>query len=251
MSAKIALVTGASRGIGLAIAELLLQRGREVVAVARDADRLGELARAHPGRVRSIALDLTAPGATQSLGDDVLRRGAHVDELVLCAGMVRYGELGQVPEADLRAQLELNFVAPYQLTQRFGAAMRKAGKGAIVHVASTLAFRSAPGTSAYAASKAALLSLTHSAAIELAPQVRVNGVAPGVVDTDMVRVPRGGSPHEHPEAREADTLEGLRKLHPLGRLGEPRDVAAAVLYLLDAPWVTGSVLTVDGGLTAG
>jgi 3-oxoacyl-[acyl-carrier protein] reductase len=252
-STKLAVVTGASRGIGRAVAELLVRHGREVVAVARDPAKLAELSQRHPGKLRALALDLAAPGAPDHLADELLKRGGHVDELVCSAGIVRYGALTDTSAGDLADQLQLNFVVPYVLTQRFGAAMLRARRGAIVHVASTLAFRSAPGTSAYAASKAALLSLTRSAALELAPHVRVNAVAPGVVDTDMVRVPRGGSAHEHPEAQEArvaDTLEGLRKLHPLGRLGQPEDVAEAVRYLLDAPWVTGSVLTVDGGLTS-
>jgi NAD(P)-dependent dehydrogenase (short-subunit alcohol dehydrogenase family) len=253
MSAKTCVVTGASRGIGRAVAEHLLARGREVVAVARDSQKLQELARKYPGKVRTMAIDLAAKGAVDVLMDDLQKRHTRVHEFVHSAGIVRYAAVGDVLEADLRDQLELNFVVPFLLTQRLGAAMVRAGGGAIVLIASTLGLRNAPQTSAYAASKAALLNATKSFALELAPAVRVNAVAPGVVDTDMVRVPRGGSECEHPEARElrvAETLEALRLLHPLGRLGRPEDIAEAVGYLLDATWVTGSVLTVDGGLTS-
>ncbi len=130
--------------------------------------------------------------------------------------------------------------------------LRTAGGGAIVHVASTLGVRSAPGTTAYAATKAALLSVTRTLALELAAdKVRVNAVLPGVVDTDMVRVPRVEvAPEEAPALIEKQLAE-LRELHPIGRLGEPEDVAAAVCYLLDASWVTGAALEVDGGLLAG
>jgi len=221
---------------------------------ARDAQKLQELTRKYPGKVRAVALDLAAKGAADALVDDLQKRALRVHEFVHCAGVVRYAAVGDVCESDLRDQMELNFVVPFLLTQRLGTAMAKAGGGAIVLIASTLGLRNAPQTSAYAASKAALLSATKGFALELAPSVRVNAVAPGVVDTDMVRVPRGGSENEHPEARElrvAETLEQLRRLHPLGRLGRPEDVAEAVRYLLEASWVTGSVLTVDGGLTSG
>lgn len=253
MSSRCALVTGASRGIGRAVVDLLVKSGREVIACGRGRAGLVELERAYPGKVRVLAGDLAEPGVALQLADEAWKRAGRIDELVLSAGIVRYAAVGKVSEADLRAQLEVNFIAPFLMTQRLGVEMRRSGGGAIVHVASTLGLRSAPATAAYAASKAALLSAMHSCAVELAPLVRVNAVAPGVVDTDMVRVPREEDAHEHPEAREARIAEGLSRLsalHPLGRLGTPQDVAAAVLYLLDAPWVTGTVLTVDGGLTA-
>jgi NAD(P)-dependent dehydrogenase (short-subunit alcohol dehydrogenase family) len=128
--------------------------------------------------------------------------------------------------------------------------MREAGGGAMVVVASTLATHTATGTAAYAASKAALVAAARTFARELAPTVRVNVVAPGVVDTDMVRAPRRPlAPGEVREDVVRAELATLRALHPLARLGTPDDVAAAVQYLLEAAWVTGSVLTVDGGLT--
>jgi NAD(P)-dependent dehydrogenase (short-subunit alcohol dehydrogenase family) len=119
----------------------------------------------------------------------------------------------------------------------------------MVLVASTLALAPAPLTAAYAASKAALISVARSLAIELGPRgVRVNAVAPGVVDTEMIRAPRPG---EDSAAAVAARLERLRRLHLLGRLGSPVDVAEAVLYLLCAPYVTGTILTLDGGLSLG
>jgi NAD(P)-dependent dehydrogenase (short-subunit alcohol dehydrogenase family) len=245
---RVALVTGATRGIGRAVCGALLSAGRRVVATGRDSAQLMELERRHSDQLLAVHCDLAQPGAWSQLLARVAGLVGPLDELVLSAGMVRYAAAGEVGEAELRAQHELNFVVPFLITQRVGRAMQQRGAGSIVHVASTLGLRPA-----YAASKAALISATRSFALELAPQVRVNAVAPGVVDTAMVRVLRGSAPEGEAErgaALEAQ-LEGLRALHPLGRLGTPEEVAEAVLYLLDARWVTGSVLTVDGGLTAG
>jgi 3-oxoacyl-[acyl-carrier protein] reductase len=244
------LVTGATRGIGRACVEQLLARGRRVVACGRDRARLSELEQAHPGRLVGLTVDLTVSGAAVGVVEQALQRVGSLGEVVYAAGIVHYAAVGAVDEASLRMQLELNFVAPFLLLQRAGQHMRTQDGGAMVLIASTLAERGAPSTAAYAASKAALVSAARSFARELAPTVRVNVIAPGVVDTDMVRVPRRTLAPEADRARAVQLqLEQLRALHPLGRLGTPLDVAEAALYLLDAPWVTGSVLTVDGGLT--
>jgi 3-oxoacyl-[acyl-carrier protein] reductase len=249
---RVALVTGATRGIGLAVCEALLAEGRRVVASGRDGAQLMALEARHPEQLLAVRCDLAQPGAWAELLERVAGLVGAVDELVLSAGLVCYTAAGEITEAELRAQHELNFVVPFLITQQLGRQMRERGGGAIVHLASTLGLRPARGTAAYAASKAALISATRSFALELAPEVRVNAVAPGVVDTQMVRVLRApqGDGIERAVALEAQ-LAQLRALHPLGRLGTPEEIAEAVLYLLDARWVTGAVLTVDGGLTAG
>ncbi len=250
-NAKVALVTGATRGIGRACVEALVGAGRRVIACARDAEALDALCRAHPGRIEALPIDLSEHGAAEWVVDEALRRVRGVTELVYAAGIVRYAAIGHVREPDLRAQLEVNFIAPFLLCQRLGMHMKKHGGGAMVLLASTLGLRPAPDTAAYAASKAALLNLTQTLARELAPEVRVNAVAPGVVDTDMVRVSRRDvllDPEN--QARVVDEqLEHLRELHLLGRLGLPEDIARGVLYLLDASWTTGTTLTIDGGLS--
>ncbi|MDB4977128.1 MAG: 3-oxoacyl-[acyl-carrier protein] reductase [Myxococcaceae bacterium] len=245
-----AFVTGASRGIGRAVVELLVSRGRTVVACARDAAALQQLERAHPGRVHGLPVDLTVRGAGVRALDEAERRHGPVSELVLAAGAVQYAALGAIDEQSLRDQLELNFVASFSMLQHAGVQMRARGQGAMVVIASTLARRPAPLTAAYAATKAALVSAAQSCALELAPTVRVNVIAPGVVDTSMVRALRRplGAGESASEVIAAQ-LEQLRSLHPLARLGAPLDIAQAALYLLDAPWVTGTVLTVDGGLS--
>lgn len=249
--ARLALVTGATRGIGRAVCEALVGAGRRVIATGRDAARLAELAKRFGPRVVTLEADLGAPGIWSELLDRVDRVGP-LAELVSSAGVVRYAPVGQVDEAELRAQLELDFVVPYLMSQRVGSAMRARGQGAIVHIASTLGIRPAPDTSAYGASKAALIAATQAFALELAPHVRVNAVAPGIVDTDMVRVLRRESGAEDAQARDAalaEQMAGFARLHPLGRMGKAEEIAQAVVYLLDAEWVTGTVMTVDGGVS--
>jgi 3-oxoacyl-[acyl-carrier protein] reductase len=247
VSSRVALVSGATRGIGRAIAERLLAEGRSVVAVARDGAALAALAAQHPGRVSSLAVDLAQPGAAEWAMDEALRIAGHIDELVCAAGIVHYAALGKVARDELARQLEVNLVAPYMMAQRAAVHMRERGGGALLFISSTLGMHAAHDTSAYAASKAGVLAITRSFALEFAPQVRVNALAPGVIDTDMIRVPRTAKPGE-PHFLE-QTLEDLRALHLLGRLGSVEDVAQAALYLLDASWVTGTVLTIDGGLS--
>jgi NAD(P)-dependent dehydrogenase (short-subunit alcohol dehydrogenase family) len=177
--------------------------------------------------------------------------------LVSAAGIVRYQEVGAIDEATLRAQLDTNLVAPAMLLEDFAKHLRKRGApGAVVLVGSTLATRPAPMTAAYAATKAGLHALVRGYALELGPDdIRVNAVAPGIVDTDMIRVlrTRAGETAPEGEARDATIaaqLEAFAALSLLGRNGQPHEIAEAVRYLLDAPFVTGHVHAVDGGLSA-
>lgn len=240
-----ALITGASRGIGRAVALALAQRGDTLALVARDAKALAAVA-GEAGGATTFAIDLADAACLPTLVEDALRALGGLDVLINCAGVVRYAPALEVSQADFQLQHAVNFVAPCVLSQHAAQRWCRDGQaGTIVNIASTLAFAPAPLTAAYAATKAALIALTRSLALELAPHgIRVNAVAPGVIDTDMVRVTRPGS-HASVEAE----LEALRRMHLVGRLGTPEDVAQAVLYLLDAQFVTGSVVTVDGGLS--
>ncbi|MCU0674000.1 MAG: SDR family oxidoreductase [Myxococcota bacterium] len=232
------IVTGASRGLGAAIAETLRARGDEVIGASRR------------GGDGVLAADVGTDAGRRAIV--AAASDGPVDALVQAAGVIRYEGVGAIDEASIAEQCATNFVGPMLLAQALVPALRRS-RGSIVNVASTLALRPAPLTATYSATKAAMLAWTRVFAAELAPDVRVNAVAPGVVDTEMVRQVRlapGEAPPSDPTARIEAQLEFLRTLHPLGRLGTPDDVARAVLYLLDASWVTGSVLTVDGGLTA-
>jgi NAD(P)-dependent dehydrogenase (short-subunit alcohol dehydrogenase family) len=240
-----ALVTGASRGIGRAIAVALAARGAQLALVARDAQALARVSAELDG-AQTFAVELGDTPRLAGLVDDAAQALGGLDAVINAAGVVRYAAACDVSRAQLELQHAVNFLAPVAISQAAATRwLRDAQRGVIVNVASTLAFAPAPLTAAYAATKAALIAWTRSCALELGPAgIRVNAVAPGVIDTDMVRVARPGV-----SGSVEEQLEALRQRHLVGRLGTPEDVALAVLYLLDADFVTGSVLVVDGGLT--
>ncbi|MCP4804331.1 MAG: SDR family oxidoreductase [Proteobacteria bacterium] len=211
-----ALVTGGGSGIGLGIARALRDAGHEVTVVGRREEVL-----VASGFDYTVA-DVTS-GSLHMVG---------VDHLVNCAGHLEMAPVGEWTAEVWRRLHEVHVVAPAMLAQAFAAQACQVGEGTITNIASTLAVRTDHGLAAYSAAKAALVSLTRSLAIELAPRIRANAVLPGVVKTAMT-----GS--------RADDLVGL---HPLGRLGTPDDIGQAVAYLVANAQVTGEVLSVDGGL---
>jgi NAD(P)-dependent dehydrogenase (short-subunit alcohol dehydrogenase family) len=250
------LVTGASRGIGAAIARALIAQGVKLAVVGRDRAALERVLGADAGHA-VVVVDLARDGAEEVVDRAVAALGG-LEGFVACAGAVEYQPLGSVSAASLAQQMTVNFSAPFLMAQRAAEPIARAGGGAMLFVASTLGLKPAPLTAAYAASKAALISAARSFALELAPRgIRVNALAPGVVDTDMVRVLRpspttGDSAGQSLRPRTVEQqLESLRQLHPLGRLGTPEEIAESALYLLRTPYVTGSILTVDGGLLLG
>lgn len=235
---KRVLVTGASRGIGRAVALALVARGSAVAACGRDEAALASLVAAAQeaglssgGRVVPIVAELTRADERARLVVDAAAALGGLDALVLAAGIARHAPVGALAEADFDATLSANLVAPVLLAQ---AALPHLADGAgVVFVGSNLALRPVSGTLVYAAAKAGLDAAARGLALELAPRgIRVNLVAPGVVDTDMVR---------------GRDLEALAAVHPLGRIARPGEIAGAVLALLDAPWTTGTTLVVDGG----
>lgn len=247
------LMTGASRGIGRAVAWRLLAEGAELVLLARSPTTLGPWPEG--SRVHALQADLTQLDEHAAWVEVAAGHLGGLDGLINCAGIVHYQPILEVPRADLQAQLQVNFLAPFMLCQAAARHMQDHGRGGdLIQIASTLAERPAPLTAAYGASKAALIAFTRSCALEWAPLgIRANAIAPGVVDTDMVNVLRPGARSGpagllSPEQALEQQRQQLAALHPLGRLGRPEDVAQAVCYLLQSPFVTGTVLSVDGGL---
>lgn len=231
------LLTGASRGIGRAVAEALVARGEQLALAVRDSTSVAQLVAAGQGSL-TLPMDLRDRSFRATLVPSAIAALGGLDALINCAGIVEYLAVAELREDSLREQFEVNFFAAAELSQQAALHMQANGGGVIINVASTLGLRTAPLTAAYSASKAALISWTRSLAIEFGRAgVRVNAIAPGVIDTDMVR-----------GARKPEELAQLAGLHALGRLGTAEEVAHAVLYLLDATFVTGSVLVVDGGL---
>jgi NAD(P)-dependent dehydrogenase (short-subunit alcohol dehydrogenase family) len=227
------LVTGGGTGLGRGIAEALVARGDTVVICGRRTAPLKAAAAAL--KVEWVQADVTDDAEL------LLDAAGPIDGLVHCAGVYRHAALGSWDAALWDVHHAVHVRGPALLSQAFA---QRCEDGSVVFVSSTLAVRSAPGAAAYASSKAAVDSLAQSLAQTLAPRVRVNCVQPGVVPTAMTRAPRDGA---DPDAQ----LEGLRALHPMGRLGTPTDVGEAVAFLLHAPWITGAKLPVDGGLLIG
>lgn len=238
-----AIVTGASRGIGKAIAAALLDRGARVCITGRDAATLAtavaELG-AGGGEVLAVAGNSADPAHRE---EAVRRAGEHfgtVRLLVNNAGInPAYAPLAQTSLEQVRKVLDTNVVASLGWVQQVGEAGMFERGGAVVNVAALAALRTIPMIGAYGASKAALLQITRQLAEELAPAVRVNAVAPAVVRTRFA-----SALYEKAEEEVAAT-------YPLGRLGTPEDIGAAVAFLLSeqASWITGETLVVDGGLS--
>ncbi|MER7911457.1 MULTISPECIES: SDR family oxidoreductase [unclassified Streptomyces] len=243
-SGRVAVVTGASRGIGLAVAELLVSEGARVCLTARKAGPLEEAAAAlPPGSVVTVAGRADDPEHRREVFDTVARAFGGLDVLVNNAGInPAYGPLTELDLDVARKVLEVNVLATLAWVQD-AVARRDLGfaerGGAVVNLSSVTGETPAPGIGLYGVSKAAVSHLTRTLAVELGPEIRVNAVAPAVVKTRFAEALY--------EGREDEVAGG----YPMKRLGLPADIASAVAYLASdqASWVTGQVLTVDGGLT--
>lgn len=239
---QVALVTGASRGIGLAIARRLVDEGARVCLTARKPDALHEALGSLGGPDHAMAVAGRADDLAhqQDTVQRVVETFGSLDLLVNNTGInPAYGPLMGLDLDVARKIVEVNCIAALSWVQQAHRAWLGQHGGAVVNVASIAGLKPAPGIGFYGASKAMLVHLTEELAVELGPTVRVNAVAPAVVKTAFATALY--------EGRE----EQVARAYPLRRLGEPDDIAGAVAYLLsrDAAWVTGHTLVVDGGLT--
>ncbi|MFD0262381.1 SDR family oxidoreductase [Kitasatospora indigofera] len=243
-SGRTAIVTGASRGIGLAIAEQLVSEGARVCITARKAGPLKEATAALPqGSVIAVAGQADDPRHRREVFDTVAREFGGLDILVNNAGInPAYGPVAELDLDVARKVLEVNVLATLAWIQdavAHPALCFAERRGTVVNLSSVTAETPAPGIGLYGVSKAAVSHLTRTLAAELGPLIRVNAVAPAVVKTRFAKALY--------EGREKEVAED----YPMRRLGVPSDIASAVAYLAsaDSAWVTGHVLTVDGGLT--
>ena len=244
---RVALVTGATSGIGIEIARRLVADGMKVVVTGRNEDRGKQVAEELGESGFFVRAELTASGAAQSLMDTVLERTGRLDVLVNNAAIDHINSLLDTPEDEVRETFETNTFAAISCLQAAGRVMRGAGGGAIINVTSRLASVGVPTMGIYSASKGAMLALTRAAAVELAPHnIRVNAVAPGMTRTQMFEDWLAGQ--EDPRAVERSVSEAI----PLGRVALPEDVAEAVSFFASATntYVTGVSLPVDGGYLA-
>ncbi|MEV6844156.1 SDR family oxidoreductase [Actinoplanes sp. NPDC051411] len=241
MADQVAIVTGASRGIGFAIAQRFVAEGWKVAITGRNAEALDQAAKDLGGPEVAIGI--------AGKGDDADHRAAVVDTVLGQFGPVTtlvnniginpaYGPLGTLDLTAARKMIDVNVLGTLGWVQEALRGGLSDG-GSIVNISSVSGVRPAPGIGFYGVTKAALIHLTEELAVELAPKVRVNAVAPAVVKTRFATVLYEGREEE------------VAARYPLGRLGVPEDVAGAVAFLCgrDAGWITGQTLVLDGGVT--
>jgi len=243
---KVVLITGGTRGIGLATARLFAKEGAHVVIVGRDEARTTEAAREVPGR--GVAGDVSKAGDCERIVARALELHSRLDVLVNCAGVIfRNRTVEQTTEEEWDQTFGVNAKGTFLMSKHALSALREA-KGCIVNVSSYVGLVGFKGASAYAASKAAILNLTRSLALDHAHEgIRVNAICPGSVDTEMI----------HTAWEQFGDVEKAQKLwaekHPLGRIAAADEVGHVILFLAseEASFITGAALPVDGGITAG
>ena len=241
LTGRVALVTGASRGIGRAIAKRLAAQGAMVVATARGDHAAGTAAEltADGGRAEAVSLDVTDEVAVQRLPGDIVERHGRLDIIVSNAGITRDQLLMRMKREDWDVVIATNLTATFSLAQAAMRPMLKQRGGRIIAVSSVVGQVGNAGQTNYAASKAGLIGFAKALAREVASRgITVNVIAPGMIDTDMTRA----------SAEKAQV--GWASQIPLGRLGTVDDVAAAACFLAsdEAAYITGHVLAVNGGI---
>lgn len=242
LEGKVAIVTGAAQGIGRAIAETLARDGADIVVADLDPGRSQEAVAAIQQlgrRSLNVKVNVADFNDVKAMADHVMKEWGKIDILVNNAGITRDGLLLRMPEEDWNLVLQVNLNGTFHCTKAVLRPMTKARYGRIVNIASVVGVMGNAGQANYAASKAAVIAFSKTAAREYASRnVTVNAVAPGFIDTAMT--------HDlPPEAKET-----LQNQIPLGRLGRPSDIAAAVRFLVsdEASYITGHVLHVNGGM---
>ncbi len=239
---QIAVVTGAGRGIGRAIALRFAAEGADIVCVSRTAENSGKVAnevRALGRKAWAHAVDVAESRAVAEAGEKILAETGRVDILVNNTGITRDGLLVRMSEQDWDTVLDTNLKGAFLFTKAFARAFIKRRSGCVINISSVTGLIGNAGQCNYAASKAALIGFTKSVARELASRgITVNALAPGFVETDMTA------------ALSEEVRQELLQKIPLNALGQPDDIANAALFLASpaARYITGQVITVDGGM---
>ena len=244
LEGKVVFITGSTRGMGWATARLFARHGATVVLNGhRDRElletRVKALNDAHEGRASGEFFDVADPQAVTRCYQAIFKRHGRLDVLINNAGMIDDAMLGMIPQSAIDRTFAVNTLGVLYNLQAAARLMSRHQRGSIVNVSSIMARRGCEGQTVYAASKAALLGMTLSAAKELAPKgIRVNAVAPGYINTDLIK--------DLPPAIHQERLASLK----MGRIGEPEEVANVHLFLASdmASYVTGQVIGVDGGM---
>lgn len=252
LAGKLAIVTGGSEGLGLAMAEALAREGADLCIVGRSARKLTDAAQqlGNPPKL-SVSADLATEEGIERVIEEVRKLGRPVDALVNNAAVAQVVDFEKVTRADYDYALSINLTAPYFLTQRLLPYLRSPGCS-IVNISSYFAQKAIMNRpmSVYSLTKGAMNAMTKALAFELGPKgIRVNAIAPGSVDTPM----RRKSVEVMSADRQAELQAYVKRSYPLGRIGKPSDLGGIAVYLTsdEASWVTGGIFAVDGGLTAG
>ncbi|MEH3131754.1 MAG: SDR family oxidoreductase [Mycolicibacterium neoaurum] len=232
---KIALVTGASRGIGKATAELFAEHGATVYAADLD------IAEDAPSGVTPLLLDVTSPAAWQTAVDDIVAEAGRIDVLVNNAGIVRYYDgIADMSPEHWHEVIAVNQTGPYLGMRAVIPVMKRLGGGSIVNVSSIWGIAGAAGVAAYTASKFAVRGMTKNAALTyVGDGIRVNSLHPGIIATPLI------------DAQDADITSDIVDVTPMKRLGRPREIAYGALFLAsdESSYMTGAELVIDGGYT--
>ena len=250
LEGKTAIVTGATSGMGRAIAGLFAREGAAIVCGGRDTERGAAVVaqiRSASGRAQFVPGDVGDPENAARLVNEARRAFGGVDVAVACAGTLGLGALSELAVDDWKRTLSVNLDGVFYLLRKALPAMRERGSGSAVVVSSIAAFKGFPKHAAYCASKGALVALVRQVAIDYGPAVRVNALCPGPVDTPLI----WDSAAAFPEPGKAVAAVAERTL--MKRLGQPEDVARAALFLAseESSWMTGTALTLDGGILTG
>jgi len=241
LSGKIALVTGGSRGIGFSTGKILSENGATVVITGKDSERLEKAAKRIPNSIGIVA-DIKNTNDVKNVVSKTIEKFGKLDILVNNAGIFpKIKKLHEIDEDEWNEVLDVNLTGQFRFTKEAIPHLQKTS-GSIVNISSDAGLKAYQGfnADAYSASKAALIILTKCWALEYSKnKIRVNCICPGVVDTDMTK----------PFLKTQTDKEFMDNEHPLGRIGQPEEIAKAIMYFVsdDASWTTGAVLTVDGG----
>jgi 2-deoxy-D-gluconate 3-dehydrogenase len=244
LTGKVAIVTGGNTGLGLGMAQGLAAAGASIVIADRNGDNSQEAKTAlerEGRRAVSVTTDVTDRAQVQAMVDTALDAFGRIDILINNAGIGLGGPPAELSLDDWQKVIDINLTAPFSCAQAVYPALKKAGGGKIVNIASILAQLATPGGASYAASKGGILNMTRSLAIAWAPDnIQVNAILPGWIDTDLTRNAR---------ERRPDLNDRVLSRVPAGRWGRPSDLAGVAVFLASgaSDFVTGTGITVDGG----
>jgi NAD(P)-dependent dehydrogenase (short-subunit alcohol dehydrogenase family) len=240
---KVAIITGGGSGIGKAIAQAFVREGAKIVIAGRDSKKLDRVAAEIGPDCLAVSADVSNAGSVEKLVSATLGRFKQINVLVNNAAVLLPGTAESLSEEDFDQTFDINVKGLWLMSRAVVPHMRVAGGGSIVNIGSVLSMVGARNRVAYSASKGAVMAMTKAMALDhAAEKIRVNCIAPGIVETEMV-------------AR-FSTDENARKqrvaLHPMGRFGQPAEIASAAVFLAsdESAWTTGSVVTIDGGYSA-